>query len=56
MMLREFEAWGDAHGYQSIGQLRGRVSLQQYPDPLAFQRGNYVRLLQAANKHGSLVG
>jgi len=56
MMLREFEAWGDAHGYQSIGQLRGRVSLQQYPDPLAFQRGNYVRLLQAANKPGALVG
>jgi dihydroorotate dehydrogenase (fumarate) len=56
VMLREFEAWGDAHGYQSIGQLRGRVSLQQYPDPLAFQRGNYVRLLQAANKPGSLVG
>jgi len=56
MIRRKFEEWGDKHGYDAVAQMRGRVSVQRYPDPLAFQRGNYVRLLQAANKPGSLVG
>ena len=56
LILRAFDEWGDQHGYHSVAQMRGRVSVQRYPDPLAFQRGNYVRLLQTANKPGSLVG
>lgn len=44
------ERWGDAHGYRSIAGMRGRVSLQACANPSAFERGNYVRLLQA--QHG----
>jgi dihydroorotate dehydrogenase (fumarate) len=46
----EFERWGDEHGYRSIDQMRGRVSMATCANPAAFERGNYVRLLQA--QHG----
>jgi hypothetical protein len=44
------ERWGDQHGYDAIGDMRGRVSLAACADPAMFERGNYVRLLQA--QHG----
>jgi dihydroorotate dehydrogenase (fumarate) len=44
---REFERWGDAHGIESLEALRGSVSLARCADPAAFERGNYVQLLQA---------
>jgi dihydroorotate dehydrogenase (fumarate) len=53
---QEFARWADEHGYTSIGQMRGRASLQQNSDTAAFQRGNYVRLLQASNKPEMVVG
>jgi dihydroorotate dehydrogenase (fumarate) len=45
-----FERWADDHGYRSIGEILGRVSLATCANPAAFERGNYVRLLQA--QHG----
>jgi dihydroorotate dehydrogenase (fumarate) len=45
-----FEQWGDQHDYGSIRDMRGRVSLATCNNPAAFERGNYVRLLQA--QHG----
>jgi dihydroorotate dehydrogenase (fumarate) len=45
-----FERWAEQHGYASIGDMRGRVSLANCGDPASFVRGNYVRLLQA--QHG----
>jgi dihydroorotate dehydrogenase (fumarate) len=47
---RGFEDWADGHGYRSIAEMRGRVSLATCANPAAFERGNYVRLLQA--QHG----
>jgi dihydroorotate dehydrogenase (fumarate) len=44
---REFEKWGDAHGYASIGEMRGRLSLARYPNASLRERGDYIRLLQA---------
>jgi dihydroorotate dehydrogenase (fumarate) len=44
---REFERWGDDHGYGSIDEMRDKMSLKHYPDPLAFERGNYLRILQS---------
>jgi dihydroorotate dehydrogenase (fumarate) len=32
--------------YDSIAQMRGSMSLARCPDPLAFERGNYMRILQ----------
>jgi dihydroorotate dehydrogenase (fumarate) len=42
-----FERWGDEHGYGSIDEMRGSMSLQHCPDPTAFERGNYLRTLQS---------
>jgi dihydroorotate dehydrogenase (fumarate) len=38
--------WLSAHDYTSLAQLRGSMDLRRAPDPRAFERGNYVRLLQ----------
>ena len=42
-----FEQWGDEHGFASIEQMRGSMSLESCPDPTAFERGNYLRTLQS---------
>lgn len=44
---RGFERWGDDHEYTSIDQMRGSMSLERCPDPHAFERGNYLRILQS---------
>jgi dihydroorotate dehydrogenase (fumarate) len=54
-ILQEFMEWASQHGYTSLSQMHGRVSQAQCRDPTAFQRGNYVRLLQAAQKTGVLI-
>lgn len=43
----EFIRWAMDHHYGSIGDMRGRVSLARASDPAAFERGNYMRMLQA---------
>ncbi|HYX83043.1 MAG TPA: dihydroorotate dehydrogenase-like protein [Gemmatimonadales bacterium] len=42
----EFARWAEAHQYESVGQMRGRVSLSRAPNPAAFERGNYMQMLQ----------
>ena len=42
-----FERWADAHGYDSLGAMRGCMSLARCPDPEALERGNYRRVLQS---------
>jgi len=40
------EQWMEQHEYESIGQLRGSMSLAHTDDPAAFERANYIRILQ----------
>ncbi len=42
----EMSAWLEEHEYNSLGQALGSMSLQRCPDPAAYERGNYVRILQ----------
>jgi dihydroorotate dehydrogenase (fumarate) len=44
-MLRELEGWMDEHGYEAVGDFRGKMSQKEIDDPLAFERAQYVRLL-----------
>jgi dihydroorotate dehydrogenase (fumarate) len=37
--------WMDGHGYQTVDQLRGRLSQRSVPDPAAFERANYIKTL-----------
>lgn len=39
--------WLDEHGYESIDQMRGSMSLQTCPDPGAFERANYMQILHS---------
>ena len=40
------ETWLDEHGYESAAQARGSVSARSVPDPDAYERANYVRVLR----------
>jgi dihydroorotate dehydrogenase (fumarate) len=37
--------WMDGHGYETVDQLRGRLSQRSIPDPAAFERANYLKTL-----------
>jgi dihydroorotate dehydrogenase (fumarate) len=46
-ILQDMLHWLDEHEYESLDQLRGTMSLRHCPDPAAFERANYMRILQA---------
>ncbi|MFT3768763.1 MAG: dihydroorotate dehydrogenase-like protein [Minicystis sp.] len=46
-MIEEVEAWLEEHEYASITQLTGSMSLGRCPDPGAYERANYMTLLQS---------
>ena len=39
--------WMEDHEYESLEQMRGSMSLERSPDPAAFERANYMRILQS---------
>jgi dihydroorotate dehydrogenase (fumarate) len=46
MVRRELAHWLEQHEYESLRQAQGSMSLLRSPDPEAFERGNYMRVLQ----------
>jgi dihydroorotate dehydrogenase (fumarate) len=42
----EMERWMHEHEYESLRQMLGSMSLAHCPDPNAFSRANYMRILQ----------
>jgi len=46
VMLDQLEAWLDARGLDSPDRIRGRMSHAASDDPAAFERANYIRVLQ----------
>jgi dihydroorotate dehydrogenase (fumarate) len=45
-VLRDLHRWMAEREYESVAQMRGSMNLRRSPDPAAFERGNYVKLLQ----------
>jgi dihydroorotate dehydrogenase (fumarate) len=45
--------WMDGHGYQTLDQLRGRLSQRSIPDPAAFERANYIQTLASRSIQGT---
>jgi dihydroorotate dehydrogenase (fumarate) len=39
--------WMNARDYSSVAQMRGSMSQQRVADPTAFQRANYIRILES---------
>ena len=46
-MERELQEWATEHEYDSVDQLRGSVSHATTEDPTAFERANYMHILQS---------
>lgn len=42
----DLETWLEEHEYESLSQMRGSMSMQNVPDPGAFMRANYIKMLQ----------
>jgi dihydroorotate dehydrogenase (fumarate) len=47
VLVKELETWLEQHEYESLRQAQGSMSLRRSPDPEAFERGNYMRMLQS---------
>jgi dihydroorotate dehydrogenase (fumarate) len=44
---REFERWLEEHSYDSLKQMQGSMSFARTSNPKAFERANYMRILQS---------
>lgn len=47
VVLATLAEWLESHEYESLAQARGSMSLARCPDPRAYERGNYMRVLQS---------
>ena len=45
-VLRDLTAWMDEHEWGSLSEMRGNLSLAKVPDPDAYERANYMLMLQ----------
>jgi len=43
----ELAAWLEKHEYESLKQMHGSMNLMKCPDPRAFERANYMHVLQS---------
>jgi dihydroorotate dehydrogenase (fumarate) len=46
-LRRELTAWLEEHEYESLAQMRGSMNLRNCPDPQAYERANYMLMLQS---------
>jgi dihydroorotate dehydrogenase (fumarate) len=46
-VLTELDRWLDEHEYRSVQQMCGSMSQEAVPDPSAFDRGNYMKVLSS---------
>jgi dihydroorotate dehydrogenase (fumarate) len=47
VLREEMRRWLVEHDYSSLQEMKGSMSLQRCPDPQAFSRANYMRMLQS---------
>ncbi len=46
-VLADVAAWMDEHEWRSLNEMRGNMNLQKVPDPAAYERANYMMMLQS---------
>jgi dihydroorotate dehydrogenase (fumarate) len=46
-LQNDLERWMEVNEYSSLRQLRGSMNHKRSPDPAAFERANYMRILQS---------
>lgn len=47
LIVQEVERWLEEHEYHSLAQARGSMSQQNVAEPAAFERANYMKVLQS---------
>jgi len=47
VLRRELEQWLEEHEYGSLREMRGSMSMRSCPDPQAYERANYMLMLQS---------
>ncbi|MEO8285209.1 MAG: dihydroorotate dehydrogenase-like protein [Chloroflexota bacterium] len=47
LLERDLVRWMEEHNFESVEQMRGKMSQQNCPDPEAFERAHYIRTLQS---------
>jgi len=45
-LIKDFTRWMEEHDYHDAAEMRGCLSHRNSPDPAAFERANYLRVLQ----------
>lgn len=45
-LLDGLKFWMEQHEFESIAQMKGNMSLRHCPDPAAYERANYLKVLQ----------
>jgi dihydroorotate dehydrogenase (fumarate) len=55
-MLSDLAAWMEDHEYESTRQMCGSMSQRSVPDPAAFERGNYMRVLSSYTLRADVFG
>jgi len=46
-LRKELAEWLEQHEYESLSQMQGSMSLVRCPDPQAYERANYMEILQS---------
>jgi len=46
-VVHDLNAWMDRKGFESVAQIKGSMSQRHVADPSAFERANYVKVLQS---------
>lgn len=46
-ILKEMQDWMEAHEYESVSQMKGSLSYQSISDTDAYERANYIKMLQS---------
>ena len=47
VLRRELVQWLEEHEYGSLREMRGSMSMRSCPDPQAYERANYMLMLQS---------
>ena len=49
-VLADLDTWMEEHEYNSIQEMRGSASYQSISEPAAYERANYLKVLQKGVK------
>ena len=56
IVFSELLSWMEEHEYESIRQMCGSMSQRNVPNPAAFQRSNYMRVLSSYSLRSAIEG